>query len=421
MKYLYSTPDLFFEDIIKYPHLCKSCGMCVGVCPTDAVIMEKNEFSQFIPRFIQEKCIYCMQCIRCCPGIDITDNTAENIGNYLDLYIGYADDPTFREKGSSGGVISALASWMLETGIINKEITLNTTQSAITPEISINQSKEDVNNCNGSKYVIYPICEEAKQIKKETLITALPCQSMTLRRMKRDKGYIFGLFCSKAYTSDLIKYISEKEKIPYSEINQINYRKGLWPGNVCVATDTKTVQIPLSRSYYTAIANGNYFTIQGCLFCSDYFNEKADISFGDPWGFKIDSEILAGKTIIVVRSEKGKDLIDNAEKNEIIKLEKISIDQILSGHKGGIFNKKRTLFIRLQLLKKMKLPLPKHNEDLSKSGNFVENIIEKYYFRNNFTYKRNYEKIFNLNKHLVFVERYIIHLIQTIFTKLFSH
>lgn len=50
---------------------CVDCGLCTGVCPTEALILDKNTFQL---KFIQMRCIVCEQCIPTCPVAAITSN-----------------------------------------------------------------------------------------------------------------------------------------------------------------------------------------------------------------------------------------------------------------------------------------------------------------------------------------------------------
>jgi coenzyme F420 hydrogenase subunit beta len=392
----FETVREFFATIEKYPHLCTSCGMCVGICPTEAVSIVKNEYSQYIPLFDEEKCTQCNKCIKSCPGIDITSSQQSGIGVFQKIYLACSSDKSQRSAGSSGGVITALSSWMLSEGIIEKAILLNSTESPINSEISIITSAEAVMQCSGSKYVAYPICEAIQEFSKNSLITTLPCQSIAINKARKHKGYIFGLFCSKAY---------------------INYRKGSWPGQVAIDTSNRKIRIPYNRSYYTAISNGDFFTIQGCLLCPDYFNENADISFGDPWGFKIDQELLLGKTVVIVRSSKGLELIERAISNKKIIAEEITEEQVINGHQGGVYFKKRSIGLRLRKFEQMGLPLPEHNFDLPKKHNPIQSYIQNYYIKNNILLKKDYENIFSTNKLMIFIKRYSILLLQKTYLK----
>jgi coenzyme F420 hydrogenase subunit beta len=410
----FETVRDFFDTIEKYPHLCTSCGMCAGICPTAAVKIVKNQYSQYIPLFEEDKCNACNQCINCCPGIDITYAQQAGIGAFQKIFLANSNDNAQRSAGSSGGVITALSAWMLSEGIVGKAIMLNSTASAVEPEIGILTSAEEIMQCIGSKYVAYPTCEAIRDFREKTLITALPCQARAIKKARRNKGYVFGLFCSKAFTSDLIRYVSIQESIKLDEIQQINYRDGGWPGQVAIDTKSQKIRIPYNRSYFTAISNGFFFAIQGCLLCPDYFNENADISFGDPWGFKPDQELLLGKTIVIARTVRGLELIERAIANKIIVAEEITERQVIKGHQGGSYLKKRSLDLRLKKYKEMGLPLPEHNLDLTKKHNLLQSYIQNYYIKNNVLLKKNYAKIFSSNKLVIFVKRYFILLLQKI-------
>jgi coenzyme F420 hydrogenase subunit beta len=404
----------FFEMAKEFPHLCTSCGMCEGVCPTDAIKMKTNEYTQFVPEFIQENCVYCRKCIICCPGIDIT-NDAEDIGDYDQLLLGYANDEQQRSQGASGGVVTALAAWMLQEGIIEKSIMLNSAHSPVVPEVVVNTTLQGINESSESKYVISPTCTAVKEFDSKTLITTLPCQATAMKKMRKNQGYIFGLLCSGAQTQDLIKYVSQKEGIDPNEIKQVKYREGDWPGNVSIQTDSQKILIPLIRSYYTAAVNGGHFSVQGCALCPDYFAENADISFGDPWGI---DHAPAGKTLLIVRTQKGRDLIQKAHAAGVITLEPVTEEDVRRGHKAKIHLKKKTLHVRLKMLQEMGLPLPKHNKDLAKKYNIFDALVHRFYLRNNFKLKKNYARLFKFSRQRLFVERYIVHVIHTIYLKI---
>lgn len=418
MKFVDKTiVPVFYDTVRKHPYLCKSCGMCVGVCPTNAVRMVLNEYSQYVPEFNESECIHCQRCINCCPGIDITDAKPYSKGDFRQLLIGFATNPEIRQHGASGGVVTALISYMLSCSLVDKAINLNISNSPILPEPVVFTEAKQVMANGGSKYIIYPICDQLKKFDKNTVITTLPCQSLAMRKANLTKGYIFGLFCSKAYTKDLIRFVCEKEKIDSNKLLSIDYRFGDWPGVVRLITKTKSVNISYNRSYYTAASNGYYFSNQGCLLCPDYFNENADISFGDPWGIEQDGDLKRGKTVIIVRTEKGQKLIDQAIKDQIISVESLSESLLVNGHQNGIHFKKSTLPIRLAKIQEMGLPLPKHNQNLEQKKSVIDYFIQGFYVNNSIKMKKNYEDIFKWSKVRVFIHRYFIHLLQTISLK----
>ncbi len=51
------------QDIVKNETRCTQCGVCVGLCPTQALFVDK---STAYVRFDPEKCIACLFCVKGC-------------------------------------------------------------------------------------------------------------------------------------------------------------------------------------------------------------------------------------------------------------------------------------------------------------------------------------------------------------------
>ena len=50
---------------------CVDCGLCTGVCPTQALVLDPDTFRL---KFFQLRCIVCEQCIPTCPVQAISTN-----------------------------------------------------------------------------------------------------------------------------------------------------------------------------------------------------------------------------------------------------------------------------------------------------------------------------------------------------------
>lgn len=50
---------------------CVDCGLCTGVCPTEALILDPETFRL---KFRRSRCIVCEQCVPTCPVGAITTN-----------------------------------------------------------------------------------------------------------------------------------------------------------------------------------------------------------------------------------------------------------------------------------------------------------------------------------------------------------
>ena len=51
--------------------LCVDCGLCTGVCPTEALTLDPNSFRL---KFQRSRCIVCEQCVPSCPVQAISSN-----------------------------------------------------------------------------------------------------------------------------------------------------------------------------------------------------------------------------------------------------------------------------------------------------------------------------------------------------------
>ena len=52
------------KDVARDDDRCTHCGACITVCPTEALIMDKNTMKVV---FDSDKCIACELCVKACP------------------------------------------------------------------------------------------------------------------------------------------------------------------------------------------------------------------------------------------------------------------------------------------------------------------------------------------------------------------
>ncbi len=58
-------------EIVIDEDSCVDCGLCTGVCPTEALILEPQTFKL---KFRRSHCIVCEQCVPTCPVSAISTN-----------------------------------------------------------------------------------------------------------------------------------------------------------------------------------------------------------------------------------------------------------------------------------------------------------------------------------------------------------
>lgn len=59
------------REILINENSCVDCGLCTGVCPTEALTLHPDTFRL---NFIRSRCIVCEQCIPTCPVQAISTN-----------------------------------------------------------------------------------------------------------------------------------------------------------------------------------------------------------------------------------------------------------------------------------------------------------------------------------------------------------
>jgi L-aspartate semialdehyde sulfurtransferase ferredoxin len=59
------------REIVIDEEKCVDCGLCTGVCPTEALTLDPESFRL---KFLRSRCVVCEQCIPTCPVVAISTN-----------------------------------------------------------------------------------------------------------------------------------------------------------------------------------------------------------------------------------------------------------------------------------------------------------------------------------------------------------
>jgi len=89
---------------------CTGCGACVSICPKGAIAMQPDEEGFLYPAVDGEKCVECDLCEKRCPAGKVMQE------NKPCVYGAQHKDEAIRKQSSSGGVFTALARGMLQSG-----------------------------------------------------------------------------------------------------------------------------------------------------------------------------------------------------------------------------------------------------------------------------------------------------------------
>lgn len=317
-------------------HICTGCGGCAAVCPVRAITMEESP-AGFLVASVGEECVQCGLCRKVCPSV--AENTKAFAhddllhGSCLAAFTGYANNDAVRLKGQSGGVVTAVLCYLLETGRIQGALVNGFDPEKRRPKAAIVQTKEAVLASAGSYYTQSAVLPALREKKGRTLAAVtLGCQSASLELMKQVRPellpeYTIGLICAGQNSGHMIDDICGHANFPGP--TRFRFRdktEGGWPGAITMDNDTASVTLP--NQYRHSIKA--VYECHRCLSCFDQMNTCADIVCGDPWG-------IAGKdgpegcTVILVRTEKGLKLLKEAEAWGAVCLEELSMEELFRG------------------------------------------------------------------------------------------
>lgn len=372
--------------------LCVGCGTCIGVCPDG--VLGSSESGNVI---LKGSCSGCGLCIESCPGetVDFSliekrlfgQNLSGKLGYFREGYIACSHrDEAIRVSGSSGGVITSLLQYLLESGAIDGVVVSDFSEAEPwQPHAVVARSPEEIARASGSKYMVYPhnkILRKLKTFEAESVaFVGLPCHIHALRKLETVAPQIIapiklyiGLYCGLNLTCEVVEGLMERFSIENrKEISGIEYREGQWPGKVVVSlSDGRRCEMnKLCFNYFNFL-----YTPKRCLMCIDLSSEFSDISVGDGW-LKEQDHAISGWSVILARSEQGQKVIESAVDNDIIQCEKISEEQLHQMHAHNLNNKKIGAFIRMKKAAQKGKSVPVYNTeppDLSVKRVWLERV-----------------------------------------------
>lgn len=290
------------------------------------------------------------------------------IGNYKKIFVGHIIDEDIRRNASSGGIISGTQLYLLKKNKIEGAITLRMRHDKpyFTEPIIANTETAILESAQ-SKYTIAPLNQILAELpgKYASLsYTGLPEQIASIRKLQilnhpsvRPIKYILGFFYGETLSFSAVKSVlrAHKEK-DISQIQSLRFRAGEWPGNLKIELKNgKTITVP---KFYANYLSPSHITNYS-LYQVDYMAELADIASGDAWA-PVYEERGKGWSVVIARTQRGLDLLEEMIAEKIIELKEISEKELINMHSLGLDVKKRGAFIRIARRKAMGLPVPKY-------------------------------------------------------------
>jgi len=240
-----------------------------------------------------------------------------NLGVYCEIFSAKTE-----VKGQDGGVVTALLLEGLKKGIFDAVVVVKRTEGYNAQAISTTR-QDEVLAARGTKYLKVSAMPKLQEIvaqgKRKIAITCTPCEARAARKIHQTLKQkhpdieitVIGLFCFEAFNPAKLK--TEVQRVINMDIDKAEkteIRKG------------KFVVFFGGQEFSCKIRELSNAAEKACHFCDDFTAKLADVSVGSVGSQK-------GYSTIIVRSEKGKRLIETLEAEkatveveEIVKLSK---------------------------------------------------------------------------------------------------
>lgn len=319
---------------------CTGCTSCISVCPTKCIQMIENEYGFFYPEVDNEKCIGCMQCTRSCP---ICSNISSSQSK-IEAFAAFSNNNELREKSSSGGIFSEVASIILnQDGAVFG--------AAYDDKYRVHhiciETLDELYKLRGAKYAqsnlqdIFPKIKDYLLKDRYVLFVGTPCQVVGLKNfLKEDYSHLFCIdFICHGVSSPLIweKYVQYRSlldnngKLPLT-INMRSKKSG-WShyeySNEFIY-DKCSWNCKSKNSLYMKLFVGDYINRLSCSNCHvKGYNRLSDITLGDFWGiWNIFPEMddNKGTSVVLLHSQKAKNLFSSIR--DKVTYKPVTLDQV---------------------------------------------------------------------------------------------
>lgn len=325
--------------------LCTGCGGCVAALDTPGLAMAFSASGFLRPTDVPLDRNERAKLDRVCAGQRLShDPQPEDYhplwGPIRQVATGHATDPEVRFRGSSGGVLSALAIHLVEMAQV--DFVLATAADPTDPignRTAPRGDRDEVLAAAGSRYApSAPLADLETHLAagRRFAFIGKPCDVATLRRMGRHDPRIdrlipikLAFFCAGVPSRHGTQAVLAALSVEEAEVERFQYRGDGWPGLTRARRrDGSEASMTYADSWGRILNQHLQFR---CKICPDGTGEFADIACADAWvgddGYPDFAE-RDGRSLIVARTPAGVALLAGAVASGTIKTEPLAVAEI---------------------------------------------------------------------------------------------
>ncbi len=390
---------LTLDEIVENG-LCIGCGLCRSVAGPDHVRLVMTPEGRERPVTLRTLDAPTLERINAvCPGTRIGGpDPAERAAAAVDdvvwgpaqrIAIGHAADPEVRFRGSTGGVLTALAQFLLESGRVRFILHVAASRTApMRSERRLSFDAAAVLDAAGSRYgpaaPLVDFCEILDRGEPFALV-GKPCDVTAARnlaridpRVDRHMRYALTLICGGASELGKSEEVLRRFGVAEDELSLFRYRGYGNPGPTRIETrDGRAFEM----TYGELWEDESTWRIQArCKICPDAIGLGADLAASDVWPGGGPTGEDAGFNGIIVRTERGRELYEAAIAAGVLTVARTADFRDFDVFQPHQLRKRRAVWARLEGLRAAGKPVPHVTgldlEDCARGNSLTANLAE---------------------------------------------
>ncbi len=359
--------------------LCIGCGSCVAQSNNPEVSVQANRYGELTPKGPREwlnesRTDFALTC-PFSPHAPNEDQLAaelfadapryETVGRFQCAFVGFAAMGEFRNRGSSGGMVSWVLDELLRKGLIDgaAHVTPVSERQEGEPFFRYRISRSSKEIAEGAKSRYFPvemseILQEIRTVPGRYAVVGVPCFIKAIQLLRRSDPVLrerivvtLGLFCGHMKNAEFAESIAMQLGVDWSDAASIEFRlkDPSRPASTYTAEVTRRDGSPVKRDWWNLVDGdwgAGFFQYEACNMCDDVIAETADVSFGDAWVEPYSSD-GNGTNVVVVRSAAIEELIRQGIAENRLCLEPVDERFIVATQEAGFRQRREGLAYRL--------------------------------------------------------------------------
>ena len=356
--------------------LCIGCGGCVAQAGEKGARMAWNGYGQLQPAGPRDWLKAPSPVLaRTCPfspfardedqlaadNFPAAPNRDRYIGRYEAAYVGHAGENGFRNEGSSGGMVSWVASQLLQQGLVDGVAHVVPADDGAFFRYRISRTPGEIGAGAKSRY--YPVelsgvIDTIRSVPGRYAVVGIPCFIKAVHLMRAHDPvlgerivFTLGLFCGHMKSARFVESFAWQMGQDIKAVEKVDYRikNADRPANWYTAQLTGRDGEKHAKDWWH-LADGDwgagFFQSPACNFCDDVVAETADIAFGDAWVEPYASD-GRGTNVVIVRSPQLRAVIAQGMAQGRLALDEVDHEFIRQTQAAGFRQRREGLAFRL--------------------------------------------------------------------------